>query len=216
MTDDDGLSEVRKAIAEGLEQDAPKRTAVLSALGRMPIDQFGLLREGVAFLKKLVRTETPDDPGQIGELSKEEMIHVTYRVNFFEKLRHPAVDDAQLECLLNHAHELWGEHPTEPVGRWVDWSLWMHLNRRRNGIPIAAVLAGNKTTEELKEEWMNRHLERVERRNLQKVENYERYGAPEDVPPSLRQLVLSPLIEEPEVAAIEIETDDLPVEEPTD
>ncbi|WP_306061330.1 hypothetical protein [Natronococcus wangiae] len=149
--------------------------------------------------------EVPDDPEKIQSLDKDEVIFATYRTNFFERIRMPALDDDQLEHLLARTHQLWGEHPTEPIGRWVDWCLWTHLNRRRNGIPITEVIAGDKSAEDMKEAWIKRHQVREDRRRLQKVNNYDRYDTPEDVPKSMRRLIMSPFIEDPEMANIEID-----------
>lgn len=206
MSDPDDSDRVREAIAEGLDKESADVQDVLSAIKQTPLNYFDLVKQSAAFLKDLALTETPSDPEVIHELSKDEVIFSTYRANFFEKIRMPALTDDQLEHFLMRAYELWGEHPTEPMGRWVDWCLWAHLDRRRNGVPFTEVIAGDKTTEDMKQAWIQRHLVREERRRLQKVDNYDRYETPEDVPKSIHELIMSPFIEEPEMAEIAIDT----------
>lgn len=203
--DETDTERLRGEIVEGFDANEADLGAVLDALKQNSVDHLILLREAVTFLKQLAVTETPADPEAIKELEKKEIVFVTYRVNFFERLRLPVVTDDQLEHLLMRAHELWGEHPTEPVGRWVDWCLWTHLHRRRNGIPISEVIAGNRTAKDLKDTWIERYQAREDRRRLQKVDNYDRYDVPEDVPPSIRHMVMSPFIEEPEIADVEVD-----------
>jgi hypothetical protein len=166
-----------------------------------------LVREAGTFLKELTFTETPSNPEEISELSQEEVVFATYRANFFEKIRMPALDDNQLEHLLMRTHDLWGEYPNEPLGRWVDWCLWTHLHRRQNSVPITEVIAGDKTAEDLKQSWIDRHQAREERRCLQKIDNYERYDTPDDVPRSIRGIIMSPFIEDDEMVEVEIESD---------
>lgn len=206
MSEKDDTSLVREAIFEGLDRDASDISTVLSAFKQTPINYMELLREETAFLRELITTETPSDLGEIKDLSKEEVIFATYRANFFEKLRIPALDDAQLEHLLMRTRELWGESPTEPQGRWVDWCLWTHLQRRRNGVPITEVVAGDKTAEDLKQSWIDRHKEREEKRRLNKVDQYDRYETPEDVPKSIQRVLMSPFIQE-EVIQEDVESD---------
>lgn len=205
MSSDD--NSVREAVMDGLEKNGADRSAILSALKQTPVNYLSLVKEEAAFVKELVLTETPSEPDDIHDLSEEEIIFATQRANFFEKIRMPALDDDQLEHLLIRTHQLWGEHPTEPMGRWVDWCLWTHLNRRRNSVPITEVIAGDKTANDLKEAWVKRHQARENRRRLQKVNNYDRYNTPDEVPQSLRRLIMSPFIENPEMADIEIDND---------
>lgn len=207
MSEKDDTTRIREAIAEGLDRDTSDVSNVLSALKDTPLNYLELAQEGAAFLKELTLTETPSDPEEISKLSREEIIFATYRANFFEKIRMPALDDEQLEHLLMRAHELWGESPSEPLGRWVDWCLWTHLHRRQNGVPISEVIAGDKTAEDLKQSWVDRHQAREERRRLQKIDNYDRYETPEEVPKSVRQIIMSPFIEEEEMVEVEIESD---------
>lgn len=207
MSDKDDTSGLREAIAKGLDRDTSEVSNALSALKDTPLNYLELVQEGAAFLKELALSETPSDPEEISELSRDEIVFATYRANFFEKLRMPALDDEQLEYLLMRAHELWGESPSEPRGRWVDWCLWTHLHRRQNGVPISEVVAGDKTAEDLKQSWIDRHQAREERRRLQKVDNYDRYETPEEVPKSMHQIIMSPFIEEEEMVEVEIKSD---------
>jgi hypothetical protein len=195
--------QIRKEIIEGLDADEANLKSVLDALKKRSVNYLTLLRQAVTFLKQLTVTETPDEPSEIEKLSKEEIIFITWRVNLFERLRLPAVDDEQLEHLLERTHELWGEHPTEPIGRWVEWCLWTHLHRRRNSIPISQVIAGEPRAKELKRKWVERHREREERRRQHKIDNYDRYETPEDVPPSIQHMVMSPFIKESEMDEVE-------------
>lgn len=206
MSDKDN-GRLREAIAKGLDRDGSDVSNVLAALKNTPLDYLALVQEAGAFLKDLTFTETPSDPEKISELSPEEVVFATYRANFFEKIRMPVLSDEQLEQLLMRAHELWGQYPSEPLGRWVDWCLWTHLHRRRNSVPITEVIAGEKTAEDLKQSWIDRHQAREERRNLQKVDDYDRYETPDDVPKSVRQVIMSPFIEETEMKEVEIESD---------
>lgn len=207
MSEKDDAHRLREAIAEGMDQGSSDISNVLSALKNTPLNYLQLVQEATAFLKDLTLTETPSDPEEIKKLGKEEVVFATYRANFFEKIRVPALDDDQLENLLMRSHELWGEYPSEPLGRWVDWCLWTHLHRRREGVPITEVVAGNKTAEDLKQSWVDRHQAREERRRLQKIDNYDRYDGPEDVPKSIRQILMSPFIEEDEFVEVEVESD---------
>lgn len=204
MNDKSDVDRIREAIAEGLDRNAPDVSNVLSALKETPLGYLELVQEAAVFLKELTLTETPNDPEEISKLSREEVVFSTYRANFFEKIRMPALDDGQLEHLLMRAHELWGEYPSEPIGRWVDWCLWTHIQRRQKGVPITEVIAGNKTAEDLKQAWVDRHQAREERRRLHKIDNYDRYEAPGDVPRSVRQIIMSPFIEEEEMEEVEI------------
>lgn len=200
--DEETPEQIRKEIIEGLEADEADLKSVLDALKKRSVNYLTLLRQAVTFLKQLTLAETPDDPSEIEELSKQEIIFITWRVNLFERLRLPAVGDKQLEHLLDRTHELWGEHPTEPIGRWVEWCLWTHLHRRRKSIPISQVIAGEPTAEELKRKWVERHQDREERRRQHKIDNYDRYETPKDVPPSIKHMVMSPFIEKSEVDEI--------------
>lgn len=208
MSDNNDLNRLREAIAGGLDQDTTDISNVFSALKQTPMNYLGLVEEGVTFLKQLSTTETPSDPSEIETLSKEAVVFATYRANFFEKIRMPAVDDEQLEHLLMRTQDLWGEYPSEPIGRWVDWCLWTHLHRRQNSVPITEVVVGDKTAEDLKQSWIDRHQDREERRQLQKVDNYDRYDAPSEVPTSIRELVMSPFIEEEEMADVNISSEE--------
>lgn len=207
MSDKSDVDRIREAIVEGLDRSAPDVSNVLSALKETPLGYLELVQEAAVFLKGLTLTETPSDPEEISDLSREEVVFATYRANFFEKIRMPALDDDQLEHLLMRTHELWGEYPSEPIGRWVDWCLWTHIQRRQNGVPITEVIAGNKTAEDLKQAWVDRHQAREERRRLHKIDNYDRYEAPGDVPNSIRQIIMSPFIEEDEMEEVEIVSD---------
>ena len=209
MSDDVDSSSFLTSIVRGLDTKEAEIDDILAVIKRTPISYLDLVTETVGFLKTLALSETPSDPDEIHDLNKEEVIAATYRVNFFAKIRIPALDDEQLEHLLMRAHEIWGEHPTEPMGRWVDWCLWTHLNRRRNGVPITEVIAGNKTATDLKEAWVKRHQAREDRRRLQKVDNFDRYETPEDVPKSIQQIVMSPFISESEMEEIDIELRDV-------
>ena len=208
MSDKDDADQLREAIAKGIGKDEPDISNALLALKQSPINYFGLIQESITFLKQLATTETPSDPEIIKQFDKKEIRFATYRANFFEKIRMPVFDDEQLEYLLIRTHELWGEYPSEPVGRWVDWCLWTHLQRRRTGVPITEVIAGNKTADDLKQSWIDRHQAREDRRRLQKIDNYERYDKPGDVPASVQQLVMSPFIEKEEWADVEVVADE--------
>lgn len=74
-------------------------------------------------------------------------------------------------------------------------------------MPITEVVAGDKTAEDLKQSWIDRHQAREERRRLQKIDNYDRYETTEEVPKSVRQVVMSPFIDETEMVEVEIESD---------
>lgn len=104
MSDKDDTSGIREAIAQGLDRDTSEVSNVLSALKDTPLNYLELVQEGAAFLKELALTETPNDPEEISELSRDEIVFATYRANFFEKIRMPALDDEQLEHLLMRAH----------------------------------------------------------------------------------------------------------------
>jgi hypothetical protein len=207
MSDKDDTTAIREALAQGLDRDTSEVSNVLSALKNTPVNYLELVQEGAAFLKELALTETPSDAEEISELSRDKIVFATYRANFFEKIRMPALDDEQLEHLLMRVRELWGESPTEPRGRWVDWCLWTHLHRRQNGVPISEVVAGDKTAEDLKQSWVDRHQAREERRRLQKIDHDDRYETPEEVPKSVRQIIMSPFIQEEEMVEVEIESD---------
>ncbi len=203
MTENIDEGRLREAIVDGLGHNKADIDNALSALKHTPVNYLELVQEGTTFLKQLLTTETPSDPEEIATLSKKSVIFATYRANFFEKVRLPALDDEQLEHLLMRTHELWGEYPSEPIGRWVDWCLWTHLHRRHNGVPITEVVAGDKTADDLKQSWIDRHRDREERRRLEKIDKFDRYDAPNQVPMSIRHLVMSPFIEDEEVANVE-------------
>jgi hypothetical protein len=208
MSDQSTFDQLREAVASGLDRDTADLSTALGAFKDTPIQTFDLAQEAVAFLKELVTTETPSEPAEIKSLSKEEVVFATYRANFFEKIRIPALDDAQLEALYERTQTLWGEYPSEPTGRWVDWCLWTHLNRRRNGVAITEVIAGDKTAEDLKAAWIERHQAREERRQLKKIDDYDRYDSVGDVPPSIQQLVMSPFIEDEAMVDVAVEADE--------
>lgn len=210
MTDPNNRQKLIQAIAEGLDRDEADIGNAFSTLKNAPFNQYELLAESITFLKQLTTTETPSDPEAISKLDKEALIFSAFRANFFEKIRMPALTDEQLECLLMRTHELWGEHPTEPLGRWVDWCFWLHLHRRRNGVPITEVVAGDKTASDLKQAWVERHQAREERRHLEKVDNYDQYNTPEDVPTTLHDLIMSPFIEDPDIAEVDIDVEGPP------
>lgn len=207
MSEKSDVDRIREAIAEGLDRGTSDVSNILSAFKETPLGYLELVQEAAVFIKDLTLTETPSNPKEISELSKEEVVFATYRANFFEKIRMPALGDDQLEHLLMRTHELWGEYPSEPIGRWVDWCLWIHIQRRQNGVPITEVIAGNKTANDLKQAWVDRHQAREERRRLHKIDNYDRYEAPGDVPKSVRQIIMSPFIEEEEIEKFEIASD---------
>ena len=208
MSEDKTVDQIREAIAGGLNQDSSSVNNLLSALSKTSLNHMSLLQESIGFFKTLALTETPDEPEEIKELSKEEIIFVTYRSNLFERLRMPVLDSEQLEYLLIRTHELWGEYPTEPKGRWVDWCVWTHLQRRENGVPITEVVAGDKKAKDLKESWIDRHQAREERRKLQKIDNYDRYEGMNDVPDSIHHVIMSPFIEDEDIAEVEIQPDE--------
>ncbi|MFC6939139.1 hypothetical protein ACFQE8_04065 [Salinirubellus sp. GCM10025818] len=188
------MRELLAAIADGLEKENGNLGSVVIAI--LSGGRIAAAKETVAFLKRLVTEETPDSGDEIMEMSKDEMIITVYRINFFEKLRHPAVNDKQIEHLYRRVVELWGEAPTEPIGRWAEWNLWVSRHRRRNGISITGVIEGEKTVDDIQQAWVERHQAREERRKLDKMVNYERYEVPEDVPPTLRHLLFSPSIKD--------------------
>lgn len=184
------------AFAEGLQKKNGDIGNVVSSI--LAGSQVGAVKETAAFIKRLVTEETPKTREEIMEMSKEEIILTVYRINFFEKIRHPALNDEQIEHLYRRTAELWGEAPTEPIGRWAEWNLWVTRHRRRNGISITEVIEGTKSVEDIQEAWVERHQAREERRKLHKMVNYERYDVPEDVPPTLQSLVFSPFIKKEE------------------
>lgn len=213
MSSESELDRLVTAIAEGLNRDSGDKDIVLSALKRTPVNYLELLTGNTAFLKDFILIETPTDPNAIQDLSKKELIFTTCRANFFEKIRMPVLTDDQLTPLLLRTYELWGEHPTEPRGRWTEWCLWTHLNRRQNGVPVTEVIAGTKTAEDMKQAWIERHQLREEQRRLQKVDHYDQYETSEDVPRSLRHILMSPFLKEPNVTKVEIQLDDSVVED---
>lgn len=205
MSRKSALGQLVNGVAKGLDEDSIEKENILSALKQTPVNYLGLLTESTALLKDIILIETPADPNTIQNLSKKDIIFAMYRANFFEKIQMPVLTDDQLTHLLSRTHELWGEHPTEPLGRWTEWCLWVHLNRRQNSVPITEVVAGTKTAEDMKQAWIERHQSREEWRRLQKVDHYDRYETPEDVPQSLRHLLMSPFIDEPEITEIEMQ-----------
>ena len=208
MSDKSDRDGVREAIANGLDQDSADMETVLEAIAQTPLNYLELVQESASYIKQLVTTETPENPEEIKQLSREEIIFATQRANFFEKLRMPALNDDQLEYLHMRSSEIWGEYPNEPIGRWVDWCLWTQLERRRNGVPITEVIAGDKTAEDLKEAWIERHQAREERRRLQKVDDYDRYDTVNDVPTSIQQIVMSPFVEDEELVEVELDREE--------
>lgn len=186
-----------EAVADGIENDDANFTSVIKKLLRGK--RIGAVTEIVGFLNRLITSETPDTREQIQELSKDEIVITIYRLNLFEKLRHPVLDDNQVEWLYERTVDLWGEAPTEPAGRWAEWNLWVTRHRRRNGISIAEVIEGKKTVEDIREQWIERHQAREERRQHHRFVNHEKFDAPEEVPPSLKHLLFSPCIEDEEV-----------------
>lgn len=184
------------AIVDGVKKDDASFSDVVEK--SIQNSKLGALSETAALLKKLATEETPSDPDEIHKMSKDEIVITIYRMNLFEKLRHPVLDDRQLEELYQRTVDLWGEAPTEPKGRWAEWNLWVTLHRRRNGIAITEVIEGSKKVEDLKSHWIERHQAREERRKFHKMQNYDRYDLPEDVPPGIRQLVFNPFIEDEE------------------
>ena len=203
-SDKDGFD----AITEGLEREGVTLTDVVKSV--LSGGNITATRETVGFVKRLVTEETPDDPDEIMELSKDEIVIMIYRVNFFEKLRHPVVDDEQLEHLYQRTLDLWGEAPTEPIGRWAEWNLWVTRHRRKNGIPITEVIEGERTVAEIRQQWVARHQDREEQRKLRKMENHEKYDVPEDVPSSLKHILFSPFIQDKdEVSEMVVEKEDV-------
>lgn len=201
--DDPSIREVLNAVSEGLSgEQATFGSSVKEALSG---NSLSAAREISGFLKRLVSEETPEDPDEIKQLSKDEIVMTIYRINLFEKLRHPVVDDEQLELLYQRTVEFWGEAPTEPVGRWAEWTLWVTRHRRQNGIDVTEVIEGNQTVEDIKEQWRERHQEREKRRKLHKMQNYDQYELPEDVPSSLRHVLLSPFFNT-DATSSEVET----------
>lgn len=198
-TDDTTEQEMLNAVADGLDKDDTNLVGLIK--GAFSGSRVVAARETAAFLKRLLTEETPDDPEDIMAMSKDEMVIAIYRINLFEKLRHSAVDDDQIEQLYQRTVELWGEAPTEPIGRWAEWNLWMTRHRRRNGIKITEVIQGEKTVEDIGRKWVKRHEDREEQRKLHKMVNYEQYEVPEDVPDSLRHIVFSPFIRDKDVVS---------------
>jgi hypothetical protein len=208
-SNEDGLG----GIAEGLDREGVTLTDVIKTT--LSGSNVAAARETVGFVKRLVTEETPENPDLIMELSKDDVIIMVYRINLFEKLRLPVVDDEQINQLYQRALDLWGESPTEPIGRWVEWNLWVTRHRRKNGIPITEVIEEKKTVAEIKDQWVKRHQDREEQRKLRKIENYEKYDVPEDVPSSLHHLLFSPFIQDrDEVPEVELNKKQAGVEDP--
>lgn len=94
MTADDTTEqEVLNAVADGLDKDDTNLISLIK--GAFSGSQLAAARETAALLKRLLTEETPDDPEEIRAMSKDEMAIAIYRINLFEKLRHPALDDDQ-------------------------------------------------------------------------------------------------------------------------
>lgn len=195
-TDEDPNQELFNEIADSLKDDDANLTSIISA--GLSGSRIGVARETFVFLKRLVTEETPDEKEQIMNMSKDEVIMTVFRMNFFEKLRHPVLDDQQIEHLYQRTVELWGEAPTEPIGRWAEWNTWVTRHRRRNGISITEVIEGEKTVDDIQKLWVERHQAREKRRKLHKMVNYERYEVPEDVPSGLRHILFSPFAKDEE------------------
>jgi len=196
MTSDESSEGVLDAFVTGLNKDKADLTSVVGSLTKG--SKLRVASETIGLLKRLATEETPSDPEKINEMSKDEVIITIYRINLFEKLRHPALDDKQIEQIYQRTVDLWGRAPSEPIGRWAEWNLWVTLHRRRNSIAITEVVMGDKKVEDIKKKWVERHQAREDRRNYHKMQNYERYDFPEDVPPGLRQIIFSPFIEDEE------------------
>jgi hypothetical protein len=194
--DEDSNQELFSEIADALEDDDADLTSIISAA--LSGSRVKTARETFVFLKRLVTEETPSDEEEIMGMSKDEVVMTIYRMNFFEKIRHPVLDDQQIEHLYRRIVELWGEAPTEPVGRWAEWNIWVTRHRRRNGISITEVIEGEKTVEDIQQLWVERHQAREKRRKLHKMVNYDRYEVPEDVPPGLRHILFSPFVKDEE------------------
>jgi hypothetical protein len=180
-----------KTIVDGLDRDDAKLSEIVKKV--LLKSKFGALEETVGFLHKLTTERTPSTEEEIMALDESEVIRSVYRMNFFEKTRHPVLNDSQIEYLYQRTVDLWGEAPTEPVGRWAEWTLWVTRHRRQNGIAITDVIVGNREAEDILRSWEERHNAREERRKYHKMMNYGRYNLPEDVPPSLRHLLLGPV-----------------------
>lgn len=212
MSEDESVSKSQDiiiAIAKGLvdsaEESLPDPEILIEALETNSYIQ--LTRDTAQFLGVLFRKEIPEEPEEISNLEKDELIFFTMRVNFFERLRHPVATDDQLNAMHARVQELWGEHPTEPLGRWVEWSIWTNIHRRSQGIPIGELVAGSRTATDVFESWIERHDDREEQRKLRKVTNYDRYDTPEEVPPGIRRLVMSPFLHD-DTAEVVVEIDD--------
>lgn len=191
MTEDDisarELTGILMEAATG--EDHPSIDKVIRAVKQ---NQAVLLAsEGVRIVRTLVMTETPGPDG-IAELSKDELPLHVMRINFLSKFRLTPVDGAQLEALQERTRDLWGEHPTEPTGRWAEWCLWTLQQKRASGQSLTEVVAGEKDLQELLAQWRERHEAREEARKVRKIENVPELDDIEDVPPSLRAALLSP------------------------
>ena len=193
-SDDSSGQNPIEGITEGLDREEGALIDVIKAL--LSRSKFKVAVEGTAFLKRLVTTETPSDPEEIMAMSEDELFFTMCRINLFEKLRLPVVDDDQLDHLYRRTVELWGEAPTEPKGRLIEWNLWVTRHRRQNGIRITEVIEGDRSFEDIKQQWIDRHQAREERRKLREIENYEQYEIPEDVPSSYRHLLFSPFLQD--------------------
>lgn len=194
MTSDKDNESIINAFVTGLDKDSTNLSTIVRSLAKG--SKLKVASETIGFLKRLATEETPNDPEKINQMSKDQVIITIYRINLFEKLRHPVLNDEQIEHLYQRTIDLWGRAPTEPKGRWAEWNLWATLHRRRNGIAITEVIKGDKKFDDIKDQWIERHKAREERRNFHKMQNYDRYDFPEDVPPGLRQIIFSPFIED--------------------
>jgi L-fucose mutarotase/ribose pyranase (RbsD/FucU family) len=191
-------------IVEGLDKDDGSLTAVIKAV--LSRSKFAAAVEATAFLKRLVTEETPEERDTIMEMSEDELFITMCRINLFEKLRLSAVDDDQLDHLYQRTIDIWGEAPTEPKGRLIEWNLWVTRHRRRNGIRITEVIEGDKTVDDIKQRWIERHQAREERRKLREIQNYDQYEVPEDAPSSYRHLLFSPFLrDEDDLPDVDIE-----------
>lgn len=185
--------EVIRGIGSGLPLNKGRITKLLKLISYK--NKYEITKETTEFFYKIVTEETPNTEKEIMRLEKKEVIWAIYRMNFFEKIRSPVLDDSQIEFLYQRTVDLWGEAPTEPVGRWAEWNLWVTQNRRRKGIAITDVVAGDKKASDLLDSWRERHEAREERRKYHKMINYGRYELPDEVPPSIYRVVLGPFLE---------------------
>lgn len=210
MTEDDTEPDTARsilALAEGLldsTSGAVDPRTFLKAIREN--DYVQLSKDTGRAIHRFITEETPSEPDDIQELDKEDLVFHTMRANVLEKLRLPGLNTDQLEAMHERSRQLWGEYPTEPTGRWTEWTLWTIIHYREKGTPVTELVAGTKTTKDLFDSWVERHEDREEQRRLRKVANYDRYELPEEVPPGIRGLVMSPFIEA-EVDDVTVEID---------